>query len=664
MTRRHTVPLPFILNQVAWEHDYDGKTDDLLSGGAGFEGLKSKSPPPLTDPLSPRADDIRKRALWMNYRALMDVSEAYYGRYYGPGTVYGAPELIGGMEIMALTEGPATVMLQVPRHFNTRTPFLVTAPSSGSRGIYGGIGVVGEWALKRGFAVVYTDKGTGVGYHHLDPDRVCLIDGLWEDAEKAGHLSTFTAQGSKTDHRTHSRLYPHRLAVKHAHSGLNVQKDWGVRVLQSIEFARLLLIRFFPEIQKTLRVIAAGISNGGLASIMAREQDTQNRIDGLVVSEPNVTPVYRKDLAIVQGSAPPLTDHSRHLVDYTTLMNIYQPCASLGQDAAFAPFAFDAFGLGRDLCENRCLSLRDKGLLTGDSIESLARHAARIIRTLGILPDQEILLPSHYALDVSRSIALTYLSQLGRVSVLDHLCGYSFSAVNETGRPRALAPGEEAALFSDQSGIPPLGLIKMINDCDPEGPKEDRLSLSPSTGRQDMNLDGALALRRVATGIGGEGSALSKKEEALHRRVCQGAREMRVSGNLGGCPAIIVTGRSDAVIPVNHASRPYVGVNRLVERGQSRLHYYEVTRAHHVDALNMMYADPDACGNPIVFAPLHVFYLQALDRMVDHLDGHRPLPPSQVIRPDTPRASLPDILDQPPEHDRIRFDGGRLIIPD
>lgn len=664
MKQKHIVPLSFILGQEAWETEFDGKTDDLLSGGSGFDGLKSNAPPPFKDPLAPTEKEIRKRTLWCNYRALMDVSDSYYGKYYGPGTVYGAPELIAGREIMALMDGPVTVMLQIPRHFNPQKPYLIIAPSSGSRGIYGGIGVVGEWALKRGFAVVYTDKGTGVGYHHLDPDRVCLMNGVWEDSGKAGDKSTFTAGGSPDQRKAHTHSYPHRLAIKHAHSGVNPQKDWGTCVLRSIEFATLLLTRMFPETKDKITVIAAGISNGGLSSIMAKEQDGQNLIHGLVVSEPNVTPVYRKDLALIQGNAPPFTGHSRHLADYTSLFNVFQPCASLCPELETAPFRFDSFGMSRDMCENRCRSLKEKGLLTGNGINDMARQAADIIRTAGILPDQDCLLPSHYTLDVSRSIAVTYISQYGRFPVWDHMCCYSFSAINEKGFPRALQPAEESLLFSDQSGIPPLGLIKLINDLDPDGPKEDRKSVSRSTGRQDMNLDGALALRRLVTGMDERGVSLDRLELSMHRRVVQGMDQVRVGGNLRGCPAIIVTGRSDSIIPVNHSSRPYVGVNRLVEGQKSHLHYYEVTGAHHVDALNMLYADPEKCKHPLFFAPLHVFYIKALDRMVEHLDQGRPLPPSQVVRPDNPRVSLPDIVDVPLKKDSIRFEGGALIIPE
>lgn len=665
MKNKIDIPLPFIVNREAWETDYNGQDNDLLSGGAGFEHLKSQAPPAFKNPQHPTEEEIRKRTLWLNYRALMDVSSPFYGRDYGPGVGYGSDETIAGREIMALMDGGVSLMLQIPSRFDTARPFLVAAPSSGSRGIFGGIGVVGEWALKRGFAVVYTDKGTGVGYHILDPDRVCLMNGMVAPAEEAGPLSTFTANPTSGDVRIDfQRTRPHRLAVKHAHSCVNPQKDWGTCVLKAIEFARLILFRTFPAIKPRLKVLAAGISNGGLSSIMAAEEDREGLIDAVVVSEPNVTPDYHKDLGIVQENSPPFFGHSRHLTDYTTLFNIFQPCASLAPDFETAPFRFDAFGLSRAMCENRCRSLKEKGLLQGDSLDDLARHAAAIIRASGTVADQDILQPSHYALDVSRSIAFTYISQFGRFSVFDSVGGYSFAPVDEHGTPRPLLPGEEVKLFSDQSGIPPLGAVKLINDLNPGGPKEDRISLSPSTRRKDMNLDGALTLRRLVSGVDDRGNALSAHEHALHQRVRQGMEEIRVNGNLGGRPCLIVTGRNDAILPVNHTSRPYVGVNLLVEKENSRLSYIEVTSAHHVDALNMLYANPKTCKVPLTtMVPLQAYYFRALDRMVAHLEDGRPLPPSQVIRPDGPGKPLPEIKDEPGKEEKIVFEDKKIIIP-
>ncbi len=51
---------------------------------------------------------------------------------------------------------------------------------------------------------------------------------------------------------------------------------------------------------------------------------------------------------------------------------------------------------------------------------------------------------------------------------------------------------------------------------------------------------------------------------------------IRVNANLRGKPAIIVQGRSDALVPINHASRPYLGANRVAEGNKSPLSLYEI----------------------------------------------------------------------------------------
>ena len=67
-----------------------------------------------------------------------------------------------------------TMMVQIPDFFGEdgRPPCIVTGPSSGSRGVYGAIGTSGEWGLKKGCAVAYTDKGTGIGAHDLQAGTV------------------------------------------------------------------------------------------------------------------------------------------------------------------------------------------------------------------------------------------------------------------------------------------------------------------------------------------------------------------------------------------------------------------------------------------------------------------------------------------------------------
>src|SRR5262249_47959363 len=150
---------------------------------------------------------------------------------------------------------------------------------------------------------------------------------------------------------------PNRFAFKHAHSQLNPEQDWGRNVLQSIEFAFYLLNQKFGEKDKQGKVkeatvtkgntivIASSVSNGGGASIRAAERDkgtpNQPLIDGVAVAEPNVNPARVGDFVIRQGAGVPVANHSKSLFDYTTLVNLYQPCASVAQGAA-APLNLSA----------------------------------------------------------------------------------------------------------------------------------------------------------------------------------------------------------------------------------------------------------------------------------------------------------------------------------
>ena len=95
-----------------------------------------------------------------------------YGTLYGPNVdARQAPAndgKVAGEEYLAFAgdgsgKANVTLMVQVPESFDPKNACIVTGASSGSRGIYGAIGTSGEWGLKRGCAVAYTDKGTGTG---------------------------------------------------------------------------------------------------------------------------------------------------------------------------------------------------------------------------------------------------------------------------------------------------------------------------------------------------------------------------------------------------------------------------------------------------------------------------------------------------------------------
>jgi hydroxybutyrate-dimer hydrolase len=647
---------------------YDGVTNDLLTAGLGRSGLGSPVPPGFADPLQPTAEEPRRLAIYNNYRALIDPTPGGgYGLFYGPnvtanGTVTIGEGLIAGDEYLAFEKGDdgrtnVTMMVQIPDSFDPANSCIVTAPSSGSRGVYGAIATAGEWGLKHGCAVAYTDKGTGTGADDLQNNTVNLIRGERVDAAQAGDNSNFTASLSDSQRTAFNAATPNRFAFKHAHSQQNPEKAWGKNVLRSIKFAFSILNEKFGrrgvEITKqNTIVIASSVSNGGGASVRAVEQDDEHIINGLAVGEPNVNPKFSSSFTIVQSGRPPLAAHSRQLMDYITLVNVFQGCADLAPANATAPFNLAPSA-------PRCADLHTKGLIAATTLADQATEAQKIINDFGILPEQNLVQPGYWFAYVSQAIAVTYANAYGRFSVVDNLCNYSFGAT-AAGVPGPLAPNAEAAIFGSSNGIPPTSGVNLINNAAPGGAKEDRIS----TPNQD--LDGALCLRSLATGKdAATGTPLTGTARDQARRIGEGVEDIIASGNLHRTPAVFVTGRNDGILPPNFASRAYFGLNNLVEGSVSPLHYYEVTNAHHLDSFNQF------AGYNAMFIPLHRYFIQAMDLMYDHLRHGSALPPSQVVHT-TPRgvgappitaANVPPIADAPASNALITFAGGQVNIP-
>jgi hydroxybutyrate-dimer hydrolase len=453
-----------ILHQI-----YDGVTDDLLTAGLGKTGLTGATPG-FVDPAKPTAAELRRHAIYSNYRALVDItSGGGYGVLYGPNIDNNGNNTLGegkiaGDEFLAFADNGTgkrnvTLMVQVPASFNPGNPCIITATSSGSRGIYGAVGTAGDWGLKQACAVAYTDKGTGMGVHDLQNNTVNLIDGTRADAAIAGTASNFTAKLSKADRAAFNAATPNRFAWKHAHSRQNPERRWGNNTLQAVKFAFYVLSNLITDARagnykpKNTLVIASSVSNGGAAAIRAAERDSKHLIDGVAVSEPNVNPKPSNAFSIIQGSRSPVTNHSKSLYDYATQVNLFQPCANLTASNASAPL-----NLVSDTFEgNRCQSLKDKGLLTAATPADQANEAQAIINSFGILTEQNIVQPSHYFLSVPQSISVTYANAYGKLSVADNLCGYSFGATDASGNPVAAAASTVAQIFANGNGIPPTG---------------------------------------------------------------------------------------------------------------------------------------------------------------------------------------------------------------
>jgi hydroxybutyrate-dimer hydrolase len=688
-TAAHSAAPPSFIKHPVSIKTYDGVNDDLLTAGLGKSGLAGPAPG-YVDALNPTAAELRKNAIYNNYRALVDMTQGGgYGRLYGPNIDLTGNDSLGegriaGTEYLAYSDDGSgkknvTLMVQVPTSFDPSNPCIITGTSSGSRGIYGAIGTSGDWGLKKGCAVAYADKGSGMGVHDLQNDTINLIDGPRTGAAVAGTLSNFTADLSPDELARFNAAHPNRFAVKHAHSQQNPEKDWGQQTLQSVQFAFWVLNQhhrqrgsggFHP---RNTIVIASSVSNGGGAAVRAAEQDRQNLIDGVAVTEPNVQPIPTALFSIQQGAQPPISfpQHSRSLFDYMTLINLYQGCASLAAANASTPLntPLTAPGSATDLRPLRCQSLKDKGLLTATDLAAQADESQQRINAGGLLVEQNVVQPSHYNLNVAQAIAVTYANTYGRFSVKDNLCGFSFGATDAAGNPAPAAAASVAQVFALGNGIPPTAGINLISNTSLGGPKLDRAATSPSTGRQDLNLDGALCLRALATGrdpVTGAPLTGSMRQDAL--RVAAGILQVRAFGTLDK-PALIVHGRSDGVIAPNHTSRAYFGLNKTLRPFANDTRYVEVTNAHHLDAFNGL------PGYDTRMIPLHVYFVQALNLMYDHLKNGRPLPPSQVVhtvpRGGTPgaapaitAANVPPINLSPPSADRIVFSGRTVRIPD
>jgi len=657
---------------------YDGITNDLLTAGLGKTGLgNALAPPGFADPLHPTAEELRRAAIYNNYRALIDPTPGGgYGTLYGPnvapdGTPTASEGKIAGDEFIRFDKDShgrnVTMMVQVPDTFDPANACIVTAPSSGSRGVYGAIATAGEWGLKHGCAVAYTDKGTGTGAHDLQNNTVNLIRGERADAAAAGDDSNFTADISAGERAAFNAAWPNRFAFKHAHSRQNPEQDWGRNVLSSIKFAfDVLNDKFRPHFHFTKHntlVIASSVSNGGGASVRAVEQDDEGLIDGVAVGEPNVNPKFSPKFSIVQGAQPPFTQHSKPLIDYTTLVNVFQGCADLAPANATA-------GLNLAPSPGRCAELRAKGLLTTNTLPDQATEAQKIINDFGILPEQNLVQPGYWFANVSQAISVTYANAYGRFSVLDNLCNYSLAAAGPGappppfgagGPPVPLAPAAEAQIFSTSNGIPPTGGVALINNAAPAGPMEDRGS-TPG-----QNLEGALCLRSLAVGKDAvTGAPLTGAARRQAQRIDDGVGDILANGKLGRVPAVFVTGRNDGILPPNFTSRAYFGLNNVVEGTRASLRYYEVTNAHHLDSFNQF------AGYNDKFIPLHRYFIQAMDLMYAHLRSGRPLPPSQVVRttargpgaPPITATNVPPISDTPAATNLITFTGGQVRIPD
>ncbi|MBA3487435.1 MAG: hydrogenase [Lysobacter sp.] len=568
------------------EHRQD---DDLLTAGLGMAGLRAMTAPAFADVEQPTPAEVRRRAVWNNWRGIADLAPG--GGY---GELYGSTANVPGREFSALATLPGAmqphrVLVQVPDDFDMDKRCLLVAPSSGSRGVYGAISVAGAWGLPKGCAVAYTDKGAGTDYFDLDAGQGIGLDGTPAEAGEAlafGPDLGASAAGSVRG-----------VAIKHAHSGDNPEADWGRHVQQAAEFALHALQSAFPKAAPftfdNTRVIAVGISNGGGAVLRAAELPGE-WLDAVVAGEPSI-----------------LVPKGRSLMEYSIEAALLMPCALL--DPALAPLPQPPGMMAQvtPMWTQRCASLKAAGLVEGDDVAAQSRSAHAQLQAGGWTPEAIRAAALSTGFDLWRAVAVTYASAYGRYGIEDHRCGYSFAAQNPDGSPRAATAAERAAWPGDASGIAPGAGVGII----------DGMAAGP-----DPAFPGLQCLRELAT-----------RDEPDPMRVRAGFEE--TSGDnppRQGLPVFVIHGLDDGLVPAAFNSTPYIAIAKAAGRD---VRYWQVRNAQHFDAFLGL---PDYAAR---YVPMLPYVYAALDRVAAYLDNGVALPGDAIIAttprgPDTALSAL------------------------
>jgi len=561
----HEDALGFLVSPIE-EHEHR-IGDDLLTAGLGADGLKSVVPPAFAEPTQPSPAELRRRAIWNNWRGIADLAPG--GGY---GDLYGSLSVVPGREFHALAKLPGAsqphrVLVQVPDDFDAARRCVVVTASSGSRGIYGAISLAGSWGLAHGCAVAYTDKGAGTGFVDTGSGQGAKLDGT---RGGQGDLLEFTAPRATGDG-------PAPVAVKHAHSGDNPEADWGRHVRQAAQFALQVLDSTHPGNSPfsfaNTRVIAVGVSNGGGAVLRAAELPG-DWLDGVVAVSPNINPA----------------DGGRALYDYVSEAALLMPCAL--NAGAFDGVAFARPGGARPQPATvRCASLQASGILKPGTPAQQAEEARALLHAGG-WTDQAIAAGSlSTSFDLWRAVAVTYAASYTRASATDMPCGYSFRAMDGKGLAHAPGAAEQAAWWSDSSGIPPGAGIGI----------HDSLA-----GGDDPSLPGLRCLRGLWSGPG-----------ELGDRLRDGVAATRGGPPRPGLPVLVIHGIDDGLVPEAFSGGAYAQWASSLGRD---VRYWRVANAQHFDA----FLGLPALGSSYV--PMLPYAYRGLDAMWAHLADGRPLP--------------------------------------
>jgi hydroxybutyrate-dimer hydrolase len=615
-TTTPTLPITPVSASTVSKTVYNGADNDLLTGGLGETGLLGAAP--TLNSTSPTGDALRKSALYYSYKNQIDMRSASgFGTFYGP-SVTNRPNggKIAGTEYLAYSNDGlnTTLLLQIPTNFDPTLPCLIAAPSTGSQGVFGAVSTAGEWGLKNRCAVIYTDKGTGIGVHDLTGDTVTMIDGTRTTSSNAGSYSNFTATGKDSmSISSFASSNSNRIAQKHAHSQRNPEKDWGKNVLNSITFAFDVLNRqdvfgnqnsFNAE---NVMVIATGFGEAGTAALKAAEQDGDNLIDAVVAVAPLISVRNPSGFTIKQGTQTwDSSVFNKTLLETFTHYNLVQPCVS--GDSTY------------------CSNLKSAGVLSSTTSDKQITEALhQLFTSNGSTQGSHILTPIYQKAGFYAGYAYNYASAYGKLSVVENLCNYGYQK-----------NGNVITLFANGSGTTPSDNVSLIN----------------STSYQS-----ASCLRQLVT----KANTLLGADKDLADRIYSGMTDTLATGDLRNKPALILHGRDDPLALVNQTSRVYYGMNKKF-LSNSKLAYLEIKNAHHFDNLNQQYG--------LNYVPLTYYMNNALDAMLVHLQKRTALPQSMVVaaKPAPSGTALDETNYLVPfsstKNCAIIFSNSQLVIPD
>ncbi|GAA6153516.1 3-hydroxybutyrate oligomer hydrolase family protein [Pseudoteredinibacter isoporae] len=574
------------------QHSYlDGQKDDLLSAGLGLAGLQASTQPSAENPGKLTEMDLRRAAIYNNYRAIVSThKDAGYAKLYGPEN---SQKNIPGHEYRSSVHYPngevaTNIVVQVPDHFQAERPCIIAAPSSGSRGVWGAIGTAGDWGLRHGCAVAYTDKGTGTGFQFLDNGAHYSGAGML--------LAAAPDQSSQFDGKDL------RIASRHAHSGNHIEKDWGRYTLQAVKMAFYLLNQHHREngqshfTRDNTTVIASSISNGGNSVVQAAELDREHWIDGVVASEPTLNLPTDFEYQ-VEHPNDAYTGVGRDILYLGIQHALYQPCAILASKPEAASIFSSAIAAATPALKQRCKNLKAAALLSGED-PGLAKEAERKLQELGMKTPSYSLQAFAVANHLWPSIAINYANAYGQNSAQDSLCEFSF-VYQEKGQAKTMPTRARQALYGLSGGIPNTAGINLayqgqvLNMFDPADPSFAGFQCLAKYYRSKTVQDNINALS--------------------------------LNGDVHGKPTLILHGNHDSLVGPNHNSRGYMALraDRFPKRDNVR--YIEINHGQHFDALLSW---PEFRQQLV---PMHYYYERAMDAMWQHLHHAKPLPASQFI---------------------------------